>query len=135
MVKCLIVQLPRFHYKWTKIMKIIHVLILVSVLAITSGCENLKGGNNLYSKQIKDLQNQLIRQKQKTTIAFTRISSNPIGLSAMEDFFLTSEKLFTEIVDVGYSNCITDCAEIQNIDNKKACFAKCTERFEVFPNL
>ncbi len=116
-------------------MKTMHVLALVLVLGIFSGCESQIEGNNQHSKQIKDLQDQLIAQKQKTTIAFSRISSNPIGLSALQDFFLTSEQLFNDIVDVGYSECIKSCSGITETENKNKCNAKCAERFKELPFL
>ena len=117
-----------------KAIKFMHLLALVLILAIFSGCGGQTNENNQHSKQIKDLQDQLVLQKQKTTTAFIRISSNPIGLSAFENFLLTSDKLFNEIVDVAYSECIKECAGITNSENKKQCQADCS-RHDPFPGL
>ena len=117
-----------------KAIRFMHPMALVLILAIFSGCGGQNNENNQHSKQIKDLQDQLVLQKKKTTTAFIRISSNPIGHSAFENFLLTSDKLFNEVVDVAYSECIKGCAGITNSENKKQCHLDCM-RFDPFPDI
>lgn len=118
-----------------KAIRFMHPLALVLTLAIFSGCASQTNENNQHSKQIRDLQDQLVLQKQKTTTAFIRISSNPIGLSAFENFLLTSDKLFNEIVDVGYSECTKSCAGITNSETKTQCYTDCARGHDPFPDI
>lgn len=116
-------------------MRTMYVLALILIIAIFSGCGSQIEENDQHSKQIKDLQDQLILLKEKTTAAFIIIGSNPIGRSVMGDFFLTSDKIFGDIVDVGYSSCTISCVKITDEDAKNQCLDRCGADHNPFPEL